>query len=252
MNEFDPATESTPTSPAGSPTLGERISDVIVAPVRAMTATAERPMWWAPALLVFVVMFLYTALNAHLLMPAQTEMQLENAPAGQVEMLEEQLELFRDPPIWLRILSGLGAGFGVTILGGLVFALITHMFLKLSEGEGRLGQSVGVVFWAGLIAYGLKPIISWVILLATGSVHAAGLTVASLLPDPDPGSVTYVLASMFGDPFVWWMIGVVAIGMAIAHRMTFGRATTVVVATYLLLSAILVGFTLVGQAVSGA
>jgi hypothetical protein len=252
MNEFDPANESNPASPAGSPSLGERISDVIVAPVRAMTATAERPMWWAPALLVFVIMFLYTALNAHHLMPAQTEMQLENAPAGQVEMLEEQLELFRDPPIWLRVLSGLGAGFGVTILGGLIFALITHMFLKLSEGGGRLGQSVGVVFWAGLIAHGLKPIVSWIILVTTGSVTAAGLTAASLFADPDPGSTAYVLASVLGDPFAWWMIGVVAIGMAIAHRMTFGRAATVVVATYLLLSAILVVFALVGQAVSGA
>lgn len=252
MTEHDPTTEPMPSASQGSPTLGERITDVFVAPSRAMQAVADRPAWWFPALIVFVLMFLYTALNAHILMPAQTQMQLENAPPAQRDMLEEQLELFQDPPVWLRLISGIGAGFGVVILGGLIFAIITHMFLKLSEGQGRIGQTVGVVFWSGLIAYGLKTVLSWVVLVVSGSVTAASLTAAALLASPDPQSIGYVLASMFGDPFVWWMLVVSAIGMTFSHRIPFARAATVVGATFMLLSAVLVGFTLLGQAVSGA
>jgi hypothetical protein len=238
--------------PAGSPSLGERISDVFVAPTRAMIATAANPAWWLPALIVFVIMFLFTAVNAHLLMPAQTEMQLQHASGAELEALEQQMAMFEDPPVWLRIVSGLGAGFGVTILGGMIFALIVHLFLRLSEGSGRLGQTVGVVFWSGLIAYGLKTVLAWVVLVVTGSAQAAGLTLASLFPDPDPQSLPYLLATLFGDPFVWWMLAVAVIGMACAHRLTWGRAATVVAATYVLLSAVLVGFNLLGQAVSGA
>ena len=94
-----PDDQPSPATPTTEPpaSLVERFSDVFVAPGRAMAATARRPAWWLPALVVFTIMFLYTAINAHLLMPAQSEMQLEHATGEQREMIEQQLELFRDP-----------------------------------------------------------------------------------------------------------------------------------------------------------
>ncbi len=88
--------------------------------------------------------------------------------------------------------------------------------------------------------------------MVTGSVRATGLTVAALLGEANPQSLPVVAANLFGDPFVWWMLFVVVLGMAIAHKLTAARAATVVLVTYLLLAAIMMGFTLLGQLMSGA
>ncbi|MEZ4386677.1 MAG: YIP1 family protein [Candidatus Krumholzibacteriia bacterium] len=235
----------------GSPSLGERVSDVFVAPVRAMRAVAVRPAWWLPALLAFLVVGLFTLANVQQLMTAQMEARLETATSQQAAAIEQQLEMFADPPVWLRVLTAVGAGLGV-VVSGLIFALVCHLFLRLSEGQGRLGQSVGVVFWAGLIAYGLKTILGWIVLVATGSVRATGLTAAALLPDANQQSVGVVVANLLGDPFAWWMLAVIALGMAVCHRLQVSRAAVVIVATYLLLGAVMVGLTLIQQFVSGA
>jgi len=240
-----------PVADAGSPSLGERITDVFVAPRRAMAATALKPAWWLPALLSLAIVGVFTAVNVHTITPAQLEAQLESAPAAQVPVLEQQLEMFMDPPTWLRVVTGLGAGVGVFV-GGAVFAMICHLFLKLSEGRGRMGQSMGVTFWAGLIAYGLKSLLSWGVLVATGSVKAMSLTAVALLPDFDPSSMPAMIASFFGDPFLWWMLVVVVIGMARAHTLPTRSAATVVVATYALLMALMIGLQVVSKALTGA
>lgn len=241
----------TPIAGRGSPNLGERITDVFVAPTRAMRAVADRPAWWLPALISFLVVAVFTLVNVQQVTIAQLEGQLETASGPQVEALEQQLSLFEDPPAWLRVFSGLGGGVGV-VLGGLIFALVCHLFIRLSEGQGRLGQSVGVVFWAGLIVYSFKTLLTWVVLVVTGSVTASSLTLAAVVGDGNPQSVPTMLGNLLGDPFVWWMLYVVMVGMAVAHRMAFNRAATVVVATYLLLVAIMTGFGLLGTLMSGA
>ncbi len=117
-----PMTESA-AADLGSPTLGERITDVFVAPGRAMLATANRPAWWLPALISCLVILLFTMVNVQQITTVQREAQLEEASSDQAAMLEKQLELFEDPPVWLRALSGLGAAVGV-LVGGLIFAMV--------------------------------------------------------------------------------------------------------------------------------
>lgn len=236
---------------AGSPSLGERITDVFVAPSKAMEATAHSPAWWLPALVAVVVVAAFTYVNVDTITPAQLEAQLESASGQQVEVLEQQLDMFADPPSWLRLISGAGAGIGV-FLGGTIFALLCHLFLKLSEGQARVGQSMGVVFWAGLIAYGLKTILQWLVLVTTGSVKFMTLTLAVLLPGYDPGATPFLLAGFYGDPFVWWMLFVVVVGMARAHQLTARAAATVVLATYGLLTAVMIGIQVISKSFSGA
>ncbi len=151
----------------------------------------------------------------------------------------------------LRVVSGLGAGIGMAILGGLVFGLILHVFLKLSEGQATTKQTLGMVYWAGLIGYGLKTILSWIVLVVTQNVQLSALSVTSLMPDGNPQSLAFVLAGWFGDPFVWWMLAVLSIGAVIVHRLPMVRGATVVVATYTLLGAVMAAFTLIGSALSG-
>jgi hypothetical protein len=247
----DPSELGTEQPILGSPTLGERITDVFVAPTRAMHAVARQPAWWLPALISFTVVALFTLVNVQELTLAQLEAQLETASGQQAEVLASQIELFEDPPAWLRAFSALGGGVGV-VFGGLIFALFCHLFIRLSEGQGRLGQTVGVVFWAGLIAYAFKTLLAWIVLVVTGSVRLSSLSAAAFIGDGNPQSLPTLLGNLLGDPFVWWMLFVVMVGMAVAHKLAFARAATVVAATYLLLAAIMTGFSLVGTLVSGA
>lgn len=245
--------ESTPTTETIAPPapIGERFVDVFTAPVKAMKAVAERPAWVIPCLVLFAVTALYTAANVHIMVPEQTEMSMVHASGQQADALEQQIEMFLDPPLWLRLLSGIGAGLTVAVFSLLLPGLLMHLFLKLSGGVAQARQTLGVVFWSGLIAYGLRTILGWIIIVATGSARHAGLTATSFLPDPDPQSVPYVIAGLYGDPFMYWTIFVTVIGLAIVHRLEVSRAAIVAVATYILLSAIIIGFTLLGQVFSG-
>ncbi len=231
--------------------LSDRYVQVIVAPAAAMRAVAERPAWLAALGVIFLLLTLYTAINVHTLVPEQTEWQLAHAPAAQIEALERQIELFSDPPAWLRVVAGLGSGFSVALFAVLVPGLLLHLFLRLSEGQGSLRQTLGVVSWAGLTAYGVRTLLSWIIVILTDSGRRAGLTLASLLPEPNPQSVGYMLANLYGDPFAYWMLWVIVLGAMQTHRLAFGRALVVIAATYVLLSAVPIGFTLLGQTLSG-
>lgn len=239
----EPATPPTP--------VGERFVDVIIAPAKAMAAVKQRPLWIVPFAALFVLLFLYTFTNVQVMMVEQSEMALEHASPQQAVGIEQQLEMFSDPPSWLRVVSGLGAGIMVTIISIMLPALLMHVFMKLSGGKGEMSQSLGVIFWSGLIAYGLRTILSWIIIVITGSSLRASLTAATLMSDPNPNSVGYVIAGLYGDPFMYWTLFVAVIGMAIVHEVDRVRAATVVLATYVLLSAIPVGMTLLGQAVGG-
>ncbi|HOX24882.1 MAG TPA: YIP1 family protein [Candidatus Krumholzibacteria bacterium] len=245
--------EPTPPTPAAAPPaappapVSERFVQVFTAPARAMAAVAARPAWLVPALVIAILMLLYTAVNMHIFMPEQTEAQLEHATGPQAEALEKQLELYSDPPIWLRIVMGLGAGLGVVLFAILVPAWVLHLFLRLSSGQGAARQTIGVVCWAAIIPYVLRTVLSWVILVGTGSGRSAGLTAASLLPDANPQSVSYTIASLYGDPFMYWMLWVVVLGVSQVHRLPVSRSVIVVAATFALLSVFPIGFTLLGQ-----
>ena len=213
---------------------------------------SDQPVWWVPALAIALILALYTAVNMHIIMPETFERQLEFASGDEAVVIEQQLEMFTDPAVWLRVLVGLGAGLFGGILTILLPTLVLHLFLKLSEGQGQLKQSLGVVFWASLIAYGWRTLVSWVIVVVTGSSHWANLTVTGFLADVNPQSLPMTLAQLYGDPFMYWTLAVAVLGLAMAHRLTLGRVAVVTVATYVLLSAIPIAATLLGRAMSGS
>lgn len=226
--------------------LGERIPLLITNPTRAFEAIQRRPAWWLPGLILIGLMVTYMALNCHLILPAS--MDAADAPAAQRAAMEKQIEMFSDPPTWLRVVIGLSTGLGVWVMV-LVFGLIYHLFLRLSEGKGSVGQSLGVVYWAGLVPYGLKTIVGWAILVATGSVTGAQATgLAFLVRDQGQKSVVYQLATWFGDAFAIWGTVLTIIGFAVVHRLPRRRAAIVTVAVYVLLAAVMIGISALGKA----
>jgi len=245
--------EPLPPVPVAEASLWERVPLVVTSPLEVFARVKRRPGWWLPGLLILVLVGLYTAVNLHTVMPENLERQLATADGGtQREMLEKQLDLFSDPPPWLRLVSGFGAGIGAWLML-LIPGLIYHLFLKLSEGKATVGQTLGVTYWAGLIPFGVKTVLSWVLLVLTGSVAAAQATgVAALLGDRDPQSLPFLLAAFFGDAFMIWYLVLLVLGFALVHGVSRQRAAVVTIATYVLVSAVQITLTLLGQAMGGA
>ncbi len=229
-------------SPAGSPPA-ERFVDVFTQPRRAMDGVAERPLWSLPFLVIFLLMTLYAAANVQLITLAQQESMREFLPAGQEEIFEERLERYQDPSVPLRLWQGIQTGLGTTFIALLVPAVVLFGFCRLSEGTGSFKGTLGVIFWSGLIMYGLKTILGWVVLVATGNVALSYLSLQSFMPGQNPLHPLFAAAGLLGDPFFWWMLWVVALGLARVHRIAEQRALVVVLATHGLLSVVLIGIT---------
>ncbi len=254
----DPGPETPPTAwspPAGgstapadpdaaapaSPTLADRFVDVFTSPRRAMNAVAQRPLWSVPFLVIFLLMSLYAAANVQLITLAQQESMSEFVAPGQEGLFAERLERYQDPSPALRTWQGIQTGLGTTFIALLVPAVVLFGFCRLSEGTGSVKGTLGVVFWAGLILYGLKTILGWILLVLTGDVSLAYLSLQSVLPVQNPMHPAFAAAGLLGDPFFWWMLYVIALGLARVHRLAERRALVVVLASHGLFSAVLIG-----------
>jgi len=227
--------------------ISERFTDVFTAPRRAMAGVARQPAWIIPFLVIFLLMALYAAANVQLITLAQQESMREFLPPGQEDVFEERLERYQDPSLALRLWQGIQTGLGTTFIALLVPAVVLFGFCRLSEGTGRFTPTLGVVFWAGLIMYGLKTLLSWIVLAVTGNVPLSLLSAQALLPQQNPLHPLYAAAGLLGDPFFWWMLWVVALGLARVHRIAEQRALVVVVATHGLFSAVLIGLIAVAR-----
>ncbi len=243
MPEAEAHAEPTPVS--------ERFVDVFTAPGKAMAAVAERPMWFLPLLVVFAIMSLYVAANINIIIPEVMERSIDNARGDQVEAMEKILDMFVDPPAWLRVVAGIAAGIFAVIFSITLPTLVVHMFLKLSGGVAVIGQTLGVTAWASLIVHGFRTLLSWIVIVVTGSAQNANLTAASLLPEYNPEAPLSVIANLYGDPFMYWALAVTILGLAKVHRLGLIPAATVVVATYVLLSIFPIGKALLDQKLAG-
>jgi hypothetical protein len=224
-----------------SPTLADRFVDVFTSPRRAMNAVAERPLWSVPFLVIFLLMALYAAANVQLITLAQQESMSEFVAPGQEGLFAERLERYQDPSVALRTWQGIQTGLGSTFIALLVPAVVLFGFCRLSEGSGSFKGTLGVVFWSGLILYGLKTILGWIVLVLTGNVSLAYLSLQSVLPVQNPMHPAFAAAGLLGDPFFWWMLWVIALGLARVHRLAERRALVVVLASHGLFSGVLIG-----------
>ncbi len=228
--------------------LWERIPLLVQRPSVAFARVAQRPAWWLPGLVLFVLVALYTAMNCHVIVPGSLSAALDKADGKQLEVLQKQMALFSDPPAWLRFITGFGAGFGIWVVMA-IQALIYHLFLRLSEGKGTVGQSFGVVYWAALVPTLMKTLLSWIVIVVTDGAHLLRDTgLAALVPDKASDSLPYQLATFFGDVFSIWTVVLTIIGFAVVHRIARGRSALVTVLVYVLISACMIGLSLLGKA----
>lgn len=237
---------TTPPSPGGEPPAGpepglfSRLIAVFVAPGRAMEAVKARPRWLVAGLVIMAVMALFAALTATISGPEQLDMMKETK-LGRM-MSPEQLQAAEDqalnPSTAKRIATTISAAAGgwiAVFVAGLVFLL----FGKLAGGTGTFKQVMGVVFWAGLISYGLGTLVKLPLVLAKHSVMEVSTGLGALAPG-DPLSLGYQLLSIF-DLFSIWAVAVMVIGFEKIHGFARGKAVVVTVLPWLLMSLVMIG-----------
>ncbi len=229
-------------TPRAPDTLLGRIVAVFTNPQAAMEAVRENPRWTVAGLILIVLLGFYGATTLQISGPEQLDVMSETR-LGQMmtpEQLQEQYDSYLDLSFTDRLLAGMQAGIGVFI-GIMINALILLLFTKLAGGIGSFAQVMGVVFWANLIGMGLGTLVKWPLVFAKNSVFGVSTGLALLAPQADPTTLLYQVLSIF-DVFAIWALYVIAVGFVKIHGFTFGKALTVTVMTWVLLNAIMVGF----------
>ncbi|MHB8079210.1 MAG: Yip1 family protein [Candidatus Krumholzibacteriia bacterium] len=240
---WKPTTPASPgfDSPDGpEPGLFSRLIAVFVAPGRAMEAVKVSPRWLVPGLVIMAVMALFAGLTATISGPEQVEMMKETKfgrmmSAEQLQAAEEQA---LNPGPAKRIASTVSAaafGWIAVFVAGLVFLL----FGRLAGGTGTFRQVMGVVFWAGLISYGLGTLVKLPLVLAKHSVMEVSTGLGAFAPG-DPLSLGYQLLGIF-DLFSIWAVAVMVIGFEKIHGFARGKAVVVTVLPWLLMSLVMIG-----------
>jgi hypothetical protein len=232
--------------------LPGRFWAMVVAPREASKAIAARPAWLVAGLVYIVVIAVYAGLTIHVTMPENAEYQLDNAVSQeQADLLQERIESMRHPSLTSRVGWGLLSGIGAWLFGVLLPGLIYHPFLRLSNGQGRLPQTIGVVSWASLVASTFSSALKLVLVLGKGTSEAAGTGLVLLFPDARVGSIEYTVLALFGDVFIWWQIALFVIGFAVVHRLSLRAAATVTIALAIVGGLIMVGFQAIGSRMGG-
>jgi hypothetical protein len=206
-----------------------RVWSVFFSPRKAMAQVRERPRWGIPALLILVVMGLFMAMTLPIIMPERLGARMAEGGLGgsQATELEAALAMFADPPLWLRILVGTSSG-AVTCVMLFLWSLVFVLFGRLSGGLATLKQVAGVVFWAGLVQYGLGVLVKWPLVVAKGSALEVNTGLALLAPAARLDSFLYRFLTTFGDVFQWWFLVLTIIGIAVVNDFRLSKATPIV------------------------
>ncbi len=219
--------------------FGARFRALITRPRDLGAMIKERPGWLVPALVMLGVMWLFTAAVSHIAGPEQLEL-MRDSKIMQMMPEEQWQAQYRDamaPTLAKRIGNGAAGGIG-TCVSAVVLAALLNLFAKLSAGRGRFKQMLALVFWTGLIPYGLGIVLKYALVLAKESVVGVSVGLAALLPDPDYTSFLYQFLMTFGDFTMWWALAVLVIGVEVVYELRRSTAAVVVLLPWVLLSGV--------------
>ena len=237
--------EFEPTEPRGNDGFFGRLADLVVKPARLMTNVGAAPRWWQAGVLIFLLMTAFS----WLIMPVSAPEQMELMRDSKISQLmpegawEKAYADALNPSPSKRIMQSLGAGL-TTWVTVLILSFVLGFFAKMSGGQGKVKQAMGIVHWGSLIPFGLLVLIKGPLILATESLMQVNLGLAALLPDADPTSALFQILVAYGDFFNWWGLAVLIIGFRQVFRMSGGAAAVSVILPWALMMAIPVGINL--------
>ncbi len=232
MNELNMRPEDTGRDdlPPDDPLL-RRFVDLVRSPGRLMDNVGRRTRLWVPYLAIFVFMTAFLWTVSPIMNPEQLEMSKDSKLMQMIpqDVREQQYEQALHPSPLMRAAQAV-QGSLLVIIQTLLLGLLLGLFAKLSGGQGRVVQGMGVVAWSSLVPMVLGPLVTLPIILQTESFFGTTIGLAALLPDADPASLSYKLLYMFGDFFTWWGVALLVIGF----RRVYGLGATAAAVTVIL------------------
>jgi len=222
-----------------------RLADLFRAPARLMERVGRAPRWWAPGLMIFLVMIGFTWVTMPVSAPEQLEIMRDSKLMQMMpeEEFQRQYEEALDVPPVKRTLQAVGAGFTTWIMV-LVFGFILGFFARMSGGQVKFKQALGIVSWAAVPVFAVASVVKLPLIMQTESMYRVSLGLAALAPGDDPTSVLHQVLMTYGDFFTWWGLVLLVVGFERVFRMGRGSAVLSVILPWALLSAIPLGFSL--------
>ena len=237
--------ERDPFTPAETDGFIVRLTDLFRSPGRLMENVGRAPRWWAPGLLIFVVMIGFTWLVTPISAPEQLELMRDSRLMQMMpeEEFQRQYEEALDIPPTTRLLQSLGAGFTTWILV-IVFGFVLGFFARMSGGKVQFKQALGIIGWAAIPVFVVASLVKLPLIMQTESVYQVSIGLAALVRGGDPTAPLYQVLMTYGDFFTWWGLVLIIIGFERVFGMGRGPAALSVILPWALLSAIPLGFSL--------
>jgi len=231
--------------PESDDSFFSRLADLFRSPSSLMDKVGRNPRWWAPGLLIFLVMIGFTWLVTPISAPEQLELMrdsklMQMAPE---DVWEQQYQESLDIPTSKIILQALTAGFTTWIMV-IVFGFILGFFARMSGGQVKFKQALGITAWGAIPVFVIASMVKLPLILATESVYSVSIGLAALMRGGDPSSPLYQVLMTYGDFFTWWGLALIIIGYQRVFGMGRGPAIASVIMPWALLSAIPLGFSL--------
>lgn len=185
---------------------------VLTGPRKAMEEVVEKPIWWPPAVIFWMLNLLATLL----LLPKIREYALWSLEHGVVELSPEQLEAARAMAPTAAVTGSIAAAVVIPWLTWLAIACLLKIYAAVSTREASFRALFAVA------VYGYLPVL--LSTLITNAIASAApvenfakvsLSLASFLPSQQ-GFLYFFLSSC--NPFTWWSLVLWGIGGALAMR----------------------------------
>ncbi len=234
-----------------------RLIGALVAPVRTFESIAGRPTW----ALAFIVLWVLGAGSSVLAWqkvdPGEVrEVTRERMGAQTSGLTEEQREQALDQAVKVTPIFAYGCSVVMPPVAYLVSALMLWVALKIAGGTIGFQTSLAVTVH-GMMPWALAALLAVPIVLAAETIGFHQLEGGNLLASSAaafaPAEASRTLRALLGslDIFSFWTVALLAIGFAIAAKVSRGKAAVAVIALWLVWVVVKVGFAAVGDAFRG-
>ncbi|MFZ5648492.1 MAG: YIP1 family protein [Bacillota bacterium] len=187
-------------------------------PARTMEDIVQKPASLGAVLLIMAVNIVLTLMTAPKIKEF-TAWTLQNLPGGG-KLPAEQMAIALNA----AVISAVAASVLLPLIMWVVVAGLLKLFNAFAGEKASFASFFAVSVFGNLPAV-LDGIIKTLLVMLTPAQNMARISISPVVFLPDPGlfpGKAYVFLSQV-DPFIFWALGLTALGASIAMRVSFGR-----------------------------
>ena len=247
--------------PGLSPTsLWSRLMNVFAAPGEVFEEIKSRAPatgnWLAPTLVLIVmavissfVIFSQPSITQQIRDQQQKAFDKQVAAGKMTQAQADQAAAMAEKfsgPTMLKVFGSVGAviaSFASLFWWAFLLWLIARFFLKVPVGFMKTLEVTGLASMISVLAAVIKTLL----IILTGKTFAA-VSLILLVENFDPRNLLHNLLALT-DVMTFWVLAVRSIGLAKLTGATFGKTAAAVFAVWLVISGLMIGFSLAVQAI---